>query len=400
MIALLAKEYVVVNTTMFVAPNKTMAFSSSHENELPPYHTNIDLGEAARTPPFALEFMFGDDPTQYTLAGGPFLLLRHGAPPGISYLNLLINEAFPPPAPADPYYRFNVAANPPVPAWVYPLYNGTQSGIDLFEQQKFSFPFGGTSYTLFTTPGVVNTIRPAVDPNYTAGSGAQDYLFSRAAIVPMDVRIEAVMYAQEGSFFIIPGYPLNMDPTDTRDAALRRHAASGAGQGTMLRPAGTADEWPFYGEPIDCRITIVGAIAENRTASITDQAAWMQLWGWIPQRYGSTGESPTSTTPAEVPREHLYATDVGMPTSNPSAHDFRAQVERAAGITRGLRIIYDPALAIPYSNYTRAGGVFQRFAGWAHVARGSFRQDNYGRTLPPLPRLPVCPGFVYFGEDR
>jgi len=75
-------------------------------------------------------------------------------------------------------------------------------------------------------------------------------------------------------------------------------------------------------------------------------------------------------------------------------------VERAAGITRGLRIIYDPALAIPYSNYTRAGGVFQRFAGWAHVARGSFRQDNYGRTLPPLPRLPVCPGFVYFGEDR
>lgn len=400
MIGLLARENVVVNTTMFVAPNKPMTFASSNQNELPPYHTNIDLGEAARTPPFALEFAFGDDPTQYTLAGGPFLLMRHGAPPGITYLNLAINEAYPPPSPGDPFYRFNVSANPPVPAWVYPMYNGTQPGVDLFEQQRFSFPFGGTSYTLFTQPGVKNTIRPAVDPNFTSGAGTQDYLFSRAAIVPMDVRIEAVLYAQEGSFFVIPGYPLNVDPSDTRDAARRRHAASGAQRGTMLRPAGVADEFPFYGEPIDCRITIVGAIAENRTASVADQAAWMQLWGYIPQRYGSTGESPSSTTAAEVPREHLFVTDVGMPTGNPATNDFRAQIERTAGITRGLRILYDPALGAPYSNYSPTGGSFYRRNGWAHVARGSFRQDDYGRTLPPLPRLPVCPGFVYFGEDR
>lgn len=396
MIALLARENVVVNTTMFVAPNKNMPFASSNQNDQPPFHTNIDLGESARTPPFALEFAFGDDPTQYTLNGGPFLLMRHGAPPGITYLNLLINEAFPPGAPGDPYYRFNVTATPPVPAWVYPMYNGTDPGVDLFEQQRFPFPFGGTSYTLFTTPGVKNTIRPSVDPNFTAGTGTQDYLFSRAAIVPMDVRIEAVMYAQEGSFFIIPGYPLNMDPTDTPDAARRRHAASGAGTGTMLRPPGTADEFPFYGEPIDCRITIVGAIAENRTASVADQAAWMQLWGYIPQRYGSTGESPTSTTPAEVPKEHLFVTDVGMP----AATDYRAEVERRAGITRGLRILYDPALGAPYANYNPSGGVLIRLSGWSHVVNGSFRQDEYGRTLPPLPRLPVCPGFVYFGEGR
>lgn len=398
MIALLAQENVVVNTTMFVAPNKTMAYGASNQNELPPYHTNIDVSEAARTPAFALEFAFGDDPTQYTLGGGPFLLMRHGAPPGITYMNLAVNEAFPPAAPADPFYRFNVAATPAVPAWVYPMYNGTQPGTDLFEQQRFAFPFGGTTYTLFTAPGARNTIRPSVDPNYTSGAGTQDYLFSRAAIVPMDVRIEAVMYAQDGSFFVIPGYPLNVDPSDTRDAAVRRHAASGAQQGSMVRPAGVCDEFPFYGEPIDCRITIVGAIAENRTAAIADQAAWMQIWGYIPERFGSTGESPTSSTAAEVPKEHLFATDVGMPTGSPANHDQRVQVERSAGITRGLRIIYDPALGAPYSNYDPSGGSFYRLGGWAHVARGSFRQDNYGRTLPPLPRLPVCPGFVYFGE--
>jgi len=399
MVALLARDNVVVNTTVFVAPNKAMAFSSSNQNELPPYHTNIDLSESARTPPFALEFSFGDDPTGYTLNGGPFLLVRHGAPPGVTYMNLSINEAFPPPSPGDPFYRFNVTASPAVPAWVYPMYNGTNPGVDLFEQQRFPFPFGGTTYTLFTAPGLKNTMRFSVDPNFTSGSGTQDYLFSRAAIVPMDVRIEAVMYAQEGSFFIIPGYPLNVDPSDTRDAAMRRHASVG-GSGTMVRPTGVADEFPFYGEPIDCRITIVGAIAENRTASVADQAAWMQLWGYIPQRYGSTGEAPSSQTAAEIPQEHLYATDVGMPVGNANANDYRTKVEKNAGITRGLRIIYDPALGAPYCNYTPSMGSPQRLSGWAHVSHGSLRQDDYGRTLPPLPKLPVCPGFVYFGEER
>ncbi|NUQ70896.1 MAG: hypothetical protein HUU17_08755 [Chthonomonadales bacterium] len=400
MIALLAHEYVVVNTTMFMAPNKAMQFAASNQDEIPPYHTNINVGEAAATPPFTLDFMFGDDPSAYTLNGGPYLLLRHGAPPGVTYLNLAVNESFPPAAPADAYYRFNAVANPPVPPAVYPMYNGSLAGVDLFEQRGFAFPFGGTSYSLFTAPGVVNTIRPIVDPNFTSGSGTQDYLFSRAAVVPMDVRIEALIYAQNGSFFIIPGYPFNVDPSDTRDAAVRRHAASGAGQGSMLRPQGTADEVPFYGEPIDCRITIVGAISENRTASISDQAAWMQLWGYIPQRYGSTGLSPTSTTPSEVPTEHLFATDVGLSIGNPAANDHRAQIERAAGITRGLRMIYDPALGAPYSNYNPGGGTYYRLGGWAHVAGGSLRQDDLGRALPPLPRLPVCPGFVYFGEDR
>ncbi len=398
MVALLAQEYVVVNTTMFMAPNKPASWAASNQNELPPYHTNIDVAEGARTPPFAYDFTFGDDPTGYSLNGGPFLLVRHGAPPGVTYLNLLLNEAFPPAAPADSLYRFNVAANPPVPAWVYPMFNGSQPGVDLFENRSFSFPFGGTTYTMWTAPGLRNTIRPAVDPNFAAQTGTQDYLFSRMAVVPMDVRIEAVMYAQNGSFFVIPGYPFNVDPSDTRDAAMRRHGGNGGG--TMLRPQGTADEWPFYGEPIDCRITIVGAIAENRTAAIADQAAWMQLWGWIPQRYGSTGESPTSPTPAEVPTEHLFATDVGMSVGNGAADDHRANVERTAQITRGLRMIYDPALGAPYSGYNPNGGSVVRKGAWAHVARGSFRQDDYGRTLPPLPRLPVCPGYVYFGEDR
>jgi hypothetical protein len=41
-------------------------------------------------------------------------------------------------------------------------------------------------------------------------------------------------------------------------------------------------EFPFYGEPLDIRITIEGAIAENFTAPLGDQTEWLRKWGWIP----------------------------------------------------------------------------------------------------------------------
>jgi hypothetical protein len=390
MLALLAKDYVVVNTTMFVSANKgTMPFVASNDDEAAPFHTNITVEEAGQAPPFSLSFQFGDDPTQYTSDGGYNglqLLTRHGAPVGVTYMNLLINEAFPLPG-QSPMYEFNALANAP---FVYPMSNGSLQGADLFEQRAFSLAGGGT-YRLFTTPGAVNTLRPSVDPNYTSGQGTQDYLFSRMAVAPLDVRIEAVLYAQNGSFFIIPGYPLNTNPADTELAARRNAEANGAAAGSMLRPAGTADVFPFYSQPTDIRITVVGAVSENRTASVSDQAAWMQLWGYIPAVYGSTDAA--GQTAATPPREHLFVTETGMSV------DYRANVERSAKITRGLRFLYDPALMAPYVGYSPGGGAFTRApGGWVNYTGGAFRQDEHGRTLPPLPRLPVCPGFVFFGE--
>lgn len=394
MIALLADDYVVVNTTMFVAPNK--ALPPVPDALTPPGYFDITPEEAAQTPPFTLDFLFGDDPNGYTPLQGQMtvnLLLRQGKPADgdVTYMNLLVNEALPPAQPGDAFYRFNV---PGVPEWVYPI-TTAQVGPAGFEQGALPLlPVSG-AYNLLTAPGLRNTLRPQVDTVYTQGSGTQDYLFSRAAIAPMDVRIEAVMYAQNGSFFIIPGYPMNTDPSDTQDAAVRRHAAVGATQGTMVRPTGTGDIFPFYAQPIDCRITVVGAISENRTASIADQAAWMQLWGYIPVTYGSTGQSPRSTTAIQAPREHAWVGEVGL---NPA--DYRSDMERDAGITRGLRFLYDPALHAPYAGYNPDGGSVLNGAGWRHVVAGSFRQDDFGRILPPVPRLPVCPGFVYRGEDR
>ena len=45
--------------------------------------------------------------------------------------------------------------------------------------------------------------------------------------------------------------------------------------------------FPFYGQPIDMKIVIDGAVAESRPADINAQTAWMLRWGWIPQYHGS-----------------------------------------------------------------------------------------------------------------
>src|SRR5258708_27558567 len=99
-------------------------------------------------------------------------------------------------------------------------------------------------------------MRPAVDPNYTEAAGVQDYLLSRAAIAPMDVRIEAVMYAQNGSLFGIPGSPMNTEPKDTRDAAFTMAANNGLPAGTIRPPAATSNFYPVFCEPYDCRNTL------------------------------------------------------------------------------------------------------------------------------------------------
>ncbi len=425
-LALLAQENVIVNPTLFVGPNKAMGFGTTNLNEEAPFHTTITVSEPNSTPPFALEFMFGDDPTGYTTTGNQpmrtTLLVRHAAPAESTFLNLYINEAFP--QPPSPLYLFAVPNAPPAPALppeIYPLADiehpvpnpdcavrpPLTQLAPVFEQREFTLlprP-NASNYLFFNTPGYRNTIRPAVDPNYTRGGGVQDYLFARGAVVPMDVRIEAVMYAQNGSFFVIPGYSFNPDTSDTRDAALRRATLAGLPAGTMLRPQGTSDYYPFYNEPLDVRITIVGTVAENRTASIADQSAWMQLWGYINEVHGSTGVCPPNPDPTmeqRIPDQHIRVSEVGMGLPP----DPRTVAEQNARITRGLRFIYDPFLHAPFRGYDPNAYNASQLdkvtgtGGWSNFVGGAVRQDDYGRTLPPIPRLPVCPGFVFYGEVR
>jgi hypothetical protein len=416
MIGLLAVNNVVVNTTMFVSPSRALTYSSGQNNQSAPAYARITTtGE-----PLTLDFLYGENPAGYTMLAasqpvGAYLLLDHGTPGPITYLNLLINEAIQPgsPPPAGyALYRFGV---PGVQPWVYPL-ESSDPDAATYEKKGFQLlPKPNASVFAYTGDnaagldyrwpmGMRNTIRPAVDTTFVSGAGTQDYEFGRAAVVPMDVRIEAVIYAQTGSFFIIPGRPMNEDPNDTRSRALGRSGVPGQ----MLRPIGPTakgplsayDLYPFYGEPIDCRISVIGSITENRTASPADQAAWMQLWGWMPQAYGSTGYSPYSSTRIQIPREHAFVTDVGQA----SPVDFRTRAEQRyfdpsnnVGVGRGIRFIYDPALYLPFEAYSDANAPFRRDD---YGFDGNNPGRRFGRVLPPVPKLPVSPDYLFFGELR
>ena len=90
------------------------------------------------------------------------------------------------------------------------------------------FPLTGTSIS--TVPGEYNSIGFQLDQNYQAAQGMQDYYISRAAVLPSDIRIEALIYAQNYSFFVIPGEWFNPDPNDTNPEN---------------RPPSVANSWPL-----------------------------------------------------------------------------------------------------------------------------------------------------------
>jgi hypothetical protein len=116
---------------------------------------------------------------------------------------------------------------------------------------------------------------------------------------------------------------------------------------------------PFYAEPLDIKITILGSVIENMPATMSQQAEWMKKWGWIPRRLGGSGLT--------IPRQHSVGYNLNSDLAVPN-----------------LQINYDPSLA---TGAVPVGAVFD-----------TIRTDDFGRTLPPIPRLPVSPKLAYFGE--
>ncbi|MDW8051476.1 MAG: hypothetical protein RMJ83_03240 [Armatimonadota bacterium] len=359
-LAILAKDYVCVNTTQFLQ----RTFDSPAEakgdptNPEAPYFFTV-LPEQ----PMRLVFSFGIDPQQYTgNFGGIWLLLRHAtsATGGGSFVNLLINPAWFENANYDPYYPFGVVSD----ARVLPLGGSPLQVYPNYEQRAIRLvpPPSGARYLLIPDPGVPNLLQLQLHPlsnvrGFQLPAGNAPYLISAAAVQPLDIRIEAALFAQEGCFFVIPGYWFNTNPQDTRANYER----------TRKRFEGiVSDEFPFYGEPLDIRITIVGSIAENFTAPLGDQTEWLRRWGWIPRFYGSSG--------FQIPDQHQYY-----------FHD------REGRYAVNLFMRYDPVFR------PRVGSEPLRVA---YDATQDPSGQHPGRFLPPLPRLPVCPKPIYIGDVR
>lgn len=401
-VALLAKEYVTVNTTQFLAPVAPTSTKAEQNNEAPPYSFLLQANSAGNE-----EYRFGfmnapvmqyDPATGLPLTGTadlnvvpPYaspatftqqILFRHASENDqTTAINLFVNESA---LGTTNNFDFNAGTT------TYVLQDSTATPGLKFRDDRFilnpSFLFPQNTYPYAAAPPALGTKnRLTVRVDGSSGDAINNYMMTRVGIVPLDIRIEAVMYAQEGSFFIIPGPWFNPDPNDTYERYMTpddparpnpnfgRRAGEESGTATRrINP-----RWPFYQEPLDVRITFIGAIAQNLPAEIGDQGAWLEKWGWVPRYQGSTGLPSAAGYPAQ---DALEPTEHGPGTARAAFH----------GPTgNGIQFIYDPRAASPYVETAPGSNVYV-----------PIRRHPYLLTdpLPLTPRLPVAPGLLYFGE--
>lgn len=390
-VSLLARDYVCVNTTQFFGPEREVLMAGSGG-----YYFEVTPEQA-----YLMGFSFGVDPAVYTPVGAAsqtpielYACHTSARDTGASYINMTVNYPEMTALETDPFYYFDyvTAAVEPDAAWryIYPLgdsYYSPALDTDRFLYQKepsWELKTFGLSplsvdnkYTFYTEPGVRNTIGFRLDQSVGMGVGIVDYLVSRVAVQPCDIRVEAMMYAQNGSFFVIPGEWFNPYTDDTQ--------ANFVSKGERV-PQVVEDEFPFYRQPLDVGLTIYGAVSENIPASIGDNSAWMEKWGWIPPVHGNSADAVHL---ARAYRAYLDPEVVTMAAPVPALDDQPR---------RGLHFVYDPQLSAPWTV-----DPWDTATAWDPLTEATYpdkalRYDEYGRTLPATPRLPVSTQTLYVGE--
>lgn len=335
-LALLARQNIVVNTTQFLSPQSSIGPDDQGADSLlggDSYHLVVRNSPDSR---FRCRFDFGPYESETGTAPSKWwLFLRHSGEAGAAYINAWLN-----PADTSANWRImnlNTGVFPGLPPHVWGVGDprfGPGGGLPPGAGIGSAFVFNvfdlsavmGNATDLVPGPGVPNILQIALDDAVYARS---NYWMGGCAVLPMDVRIEAILYAQEGSFFVIPGTWINPDASDTDPTD---------------RPPGIDKRFPLYGQPMDIRIIIDGAVSENMPAVIGDVEHWMTKWGRIPAQYGSSGE----------------------PTAHPG---------------EGITFLYDDHVGWPLDD-----------------AGQPVRVDAYGRALPLAPKLPVSGSLIYFGD--
>ncbi len=430
-IMLAAKDYVAVNTTMFFGPAPGESVSPKRTDRLPntPNPIELDLSERnsltfqtqfLRNPfvtatglpnsnpqtwqPFASEYVQARNnspitsslllshsadnagPTFITLSSTPFAYLATGLDP--------VNQQYI--FGTDPSRDFNTDAGQLFSnanlVSIYGLTNTTQTAFPRFE--TVSLPLVDSTFSSASqrlsgqTPGTLSNQVYAVDDEtrFTIGTTApaaytpQNYVLSRIAVQPSDIRIQAAIYAEEGSFFVIPGPAFNLNPDDSRqrfETSIGTLGTIGLAQLQRYRDFGTRPEVPFFGEPLNVRVSIIGSISENMPVPMSERSEWQRRWGWMPRYIGGSG-APAGTAVTNVqtlPSQHV-------PTGWPLDLTAGAPTATDARFVPNLNLTYDPVFAI----------------GSADGTTPLRRSDDGLWTLPPMPRLPVSRTLAYFGE--
>lgn len=300
-LALLAQDNVCLNPTQFltVTPGEDVTVESDIlDPTTRDYHFSVPQNKDIE-----LSFQWAGPPLQKNTEGNGVLLhLQHSGgfedQSSRTDLALYINgteesnrydfAAFPPPYPStgtssgagQPYSFFFFPPGQNANWWQSNAQSSSGGTVN-YERKSFWIP----ADLLNTEMGAVNTFRLHVDPT----PGGQPYWLSRAAITPyvkgqpapFPVRVQALMYAQNGSWFVIPTPWFNENTQDLRDKFALGDAAANRASATRAPntfPADTED-FPFFHEPLNMQVLVEGAITENMPASGVERTRWIQrLW--------------------------------------------------------------------------------------------------------------------------
>ena len=334
-LALLARENICVNTTQFFSPLTSISaddVGSDAGAGLPPFHVVVTNDPYSQLR-CAFEFGPHESDNGTTPPSSWMLFLRHAGQYGPSYINAWLN-------PSSNLDNWGIL-------WLNDVFDGLPPHVWGIGDPNFLKPDRGIGSSFV---GDVFHLNGAINDDLDIGIGApnllqigldqttytrNNYLMGGLAIQPMDIRIEAVLYAQEGSFFVIPGNWFNPNPSDVP---------------AEFRSPTVDPKFPYFGQPLDIRIIVDGAVSENMPAAISDVGEWMSKWGSIPPEYGSSG----------------------IATAHPN---------------EGMTFLYDDHVGWPVVEDPGNPGTFK-----------PIRFDAFGRALPIAPKLPVSGSLIYFGE--
>lgn len=408
---LMARDHVAINTTMFFGPapgevpqpkNVDPSPNTPNPVELKPTTPNeasltlrsefllnpvdnagVPIGNPTLWEPFATTYQ---DPDNNAIT--PTMVITHSADDrGPSAMRLAMTaKTFADPA-AQPARDYQFNANNVFNAGVFglyglptfPLYALTTPVAAYPRFESISIPIADNTFTVANRKltataalgGYSMGLQDSTDLRITASPygpyASKNYALARVGMNPHDVRIEAGIFAENGSFFVIPGPGFNVNSEDTREEFEARVAATSlaAAQQSRFADYGSMPGTPFYGEPLNCRVTIVGTVTENMPVPIGQQAEWQKKWGWMPRQIPGTG--------LLAPRQHIPATWGTINGANPQRY-----------YLPNLIISYDPVLAL----------------GSADTRTPVRTTPDTLWVLPPMPRLPVSPTLAYFGEEN
>ncbi len=195
---------------------------------------------------------------------------------------------------------------------------------NLYQSPRFSTNAAGLDWEVSVRPFLnIPPTGGGVQKNYYlrvfASANQDNYRLAGLQILPSRIDIDALIYAQEGSWFVLPGPWFNgpqgayagwpyrgssiaaapLDPVNGAVPSFRRAFASIP----MDAAAGYTDYRP--------RIFLQGAIAESHTASLGDAHDWLSKWSGRDVPSGATDPETTVALTASAPRMS-YSFDAGL----------------------------------------------------------------------------------------